>query len=1264
MKKKPMKQKLAYVVAASLLFNHMALVAAESSTAPQNIDLSVAGEVVQVTTTGSAITVAESDVRETTVEELKTQTNFKTGEKVRFTGTVTRKNSNNMYVQTEEAGILIYGSRSGSGADAKAGDLVEVEATTDIYGGVPQVKSAVVEVLQTDRTIEPEEITISEYNENPGKYEGKLIKLKGVTLGKVDTGSDTSVTDATGTANIYKVVSGVREGFEAYDVIAVGARYNSNIQLTVLDASDVIPVSGICLATESIDINEGDSFTLPKVMIMNNGEVTEVDADWNQEELDKVNTDKFGTYKVTGTYEDKTFTLTIRVNSDRVYKISEIQGAAHQSPLLGMTVKDIRGVVTMKNGTSGFYLQSLEEDMDDDEATSEGIYVSTSSANGRKVNVGDIVTVTGRVEENSTYEEQLTITQIYSNTVNVESSNNELPEPVIIGEGGRIPPNLIIDNDSFSVFDPEEDSIDFYESLEGMLVQLNEAQVTAANYNNDLPVVPNRGQYSLDLVSPQGGVVITEETLHPEILTLTGSDLPQLEVGDVFLSSVSGVMTYGGGQTNSVYKLLVRDTAFEIEQADYDKDPQTTLTETEDGLRIASFNVENLGGDEKDEKFEAIGKIIGHNMLFPDIIGLEEVQDNDGQTDSGEVSADLVYTKIIEAIKKQPGAEHVHYEYIEIAPENNQDGGAPGGNIRVGMLYRTDRVQLAEGTQGDAVTATGVVKGENGEAQLTLNPGRIAPTNEYFSSTRKSLAAEFIFNGKPVFVIANHLSSKGGDEALYGSNQPFQLHSEAKRIEQAKVVNEFVQDILEVNPQSVVVVLGDMNDYQFSNPLKALEGNELYNMHYNLPENERYTYIFQGKSQVLDNILVTKKLEACTDIEILHLNTIHSGQTQLSDHDPLLISIDMKRAEELLKPSTPSSPEDSSDSDSSDSSQPGGNQSVQTELQTGVTVKETNGVANVTISEAFVAEQLKDNETAQIVFEAKKDKQYLENMVISLDAKMMKALNESKKDFMIQMEEAQFVLPNGLVKNSDRLELTLVRSDEASTDVKAALPEARTALKAYTLEIKVNGKTSGELSKAVKVNFELPSDINKARLAVYVVNNGEYEYLGGTVNGDQASVDTQMTGTLVLAESTQTFADIEKHWAREAIEILAAKHLVIGTEANTFSPKAKMKAGDFATVLSRLVKEEVKVENQEALLTRAQMAVMIKEILNAEETVNAKEVLAAFSDVKDCTEEEQQALAYLHSVGILKGQSQKIMSPNTILTRAEMATVMIRVMNK
>ena len=84
-----------------------------------------------------------------------------------------------------------------------------------------------------------------------------------------------------------------------------------------------------------------------------------------------------------------------------------------------------------------------------------------------------------------------------------------------------------------------------------------------------------------------------------------------------------------------------------------------------------------------------------------------------------------------------------HYQYIDVAPEDKKDGGAPGGNIRVGFLYNPERVTLTPGTPGNTTQSV-----EYKDGKLTLNPGRIDPTNSAFNSSRKPLAAQFEFKGQ------------------------------------------------------------------------------------------------------------------------------------------------------------------------------------------------------------------------------------------------------------------------------------------------------------------------------------------------------------------------------------------------------------------------------------------------------------------------------------------------------------------------------------
>uniref|UniRef100_UPI002F359FD9 endonuclease/exonuclease/phosphatase family protein n=1 Tax=Paenibacillus sp. 1-18 TaxID=1333846 RepID=UPI002F359FD9 len=313
----------------------------------------------------------------------------------------------------------------------------------------------------------------------------------------------------------------------------------------------------------------------------------------------------------------------------------------------------------------------------------------------------------------------------------------------------------------------------------------------------------------------------------------------------------------------------------------------TRLMQDDRKLTVASFNVENFDpGD--GQRIDQLGQAIAVNLNHPDIIGLLEVQDNNGEKDDGTTDASESFRVLIESIRAHGGPE---YAFTDIAPENNKDGGDPGGNIRVGFLYNPQRITLTDKPKGDSVTS--VTYGAQG---LSPNPGRIDPLNASFDGSRKPLAAEFEFAGQQVIVVANHFNSKGGDQAPFGGAQPPVRSSEIQRAKIAAIVNGFVKSILQVNPKANVVVLGDLNDFQFSETLSLLRGQELTNLIDKLDEKERYSYIYEGNSQTLDHMLVSVSLSQTSVPDIVHINADFSASDgRVSDHDPLVAQIELPR---------------------------------------------------------------------------------------------------------------------------------------------------------------------------------------------------------------------------------------------------------------------------------------------------------------------------------------------------------------------------------
>lgn len=204
-------------------------------------------------------------------------------------------------------------------------------------------------------------------------------------------------------------------------------------------------------------------------------------------------------------------------------------------------------------------------------------------------------------------------------------------------------------------------------------------------------------------------------------------------------------------------------------------------------------------------------------------------------------------------------------------------------------MFRTDRgVEFVDRPGGNATTATQVVPTPAGP-QLGFSPGRVDPTNPAFDASRKPLAAEFKIRARKFFMVANHFNSKGSDQPLFGHFQPPQRSSEVQRGQQAQVVSDFAAQILAIDPNANVVVLGDFNDFEFSAALQTLQGGVLNNMTETLPQDQRYSYVFEGNSQTLDHILVSDRLRNSTAFafDVVHVNAEFADRT--SDHDPPVV---------------------------------------------------------------------------------------------------------------------------------------------------------------------------------------------------------------------------------------------------------------------------------------------------------------------------------------------------------------------------------------
>ncbi|KAF4119443.1 putative extracellular nuclease [Geosmithia morbida] len=581
--------------------------------------------------------------------------------------------------------------------------------------------------------------------------------------------------------------------------------------------------------------------------------------------------------------------------------IAEINGNTFLSPLRDQNVTGVRGLVTAIN-KSGLFLRSTEPD--NDPATSEGLFVYGSRVAGQ-VAVGDVITLDGTVDEYRSGDGYVYLTELGSPANVVVASSGSEVVPLVVGvdtappptesfsrldEGGvfGLPNAVNLISEVNPVLDPARYGMDFWESLVGELVTVRDAyQVSRPDQYGDVWI---RGDWKVTGLNAHGGVTMLEGDANPETIVvgtpLDGSSNPDdTRMGD-YLGDVTGVVTYAYG----FYRILPRTALSPIRNAT-SSHPAAGFESTRScgGITVSNYNARNLAPDSA--LLPSIASQIVDEMLSPDIIFLQEILDNSGETDDGVTDGNATLAALVSAIAAASDGGVV-YDSVEIPPLDKTDGGVPGGNIRVAYLYRPDVVELYGPNLGGALDGNEVLDGP----VLSFNPGRIDPSNAAWDDSRKPLAAQWraVDGGtdgasKPFFTVNVHFGSKGGSTSIHGDARPPVNQGVDIRQNQAEITATFIAQILEKDPSAAIIAAGDFNEFAQVQPLHVfrnvsglLDLDDVTDM----PPTERYTYLFDMNSQALDHMYVSPALageEASRPLyEHLHLNTWQNYDDQKS----------------------------------------------------------------------------------------------------------------------------------------------------------------------------------------------------------------------------------------------------------------------------------------------------------------------------------------------------------------------------------------------
>ncbi|MCL1634687.1 nuclease [Luteimonas sp. SX5] len=606
------------------------------------------------------------------------------------------------------------------------------------------------------------------------------------------------------------------------------------------------------------------------------------------------------------------------VNDDiSLVAIHDIQGAGASSPLAGQQV-NTSGIVTGRKN-NGFFLQAADDETDANPATSEGVFVFTSSAPPATAAIGARVRVSGTVVEFVPAADpgQPPLTEIGSVTNIAQlSAGHALPAAVALTPALPSP----------------EGPIDQLERLEGMRVTV--ASLTVAAPTGGFTDEPNATGSSNGVFhgvvtgtprpfrepgieapnpAPSGSSIppLPRWDANPELIAIDSDAIgaAKLDVSTgTMIAGLTGPLDYGFRR----YTLLPEATAPVAAAA-----PSAARLPTDDEFTIAAYNLERFFDTVNDpstgepvltaaafaKRLNKASLAIRNYLNTPDIVAIVEIE-NYGTL---QALADKINADAVAAGQPDPAYEAYLFEGNDV------------GGIDVGFLTKNANVP----PDAERVEVLGVT--QHGKDTTWIDPSTGAPS---LLNDRPPLQLDAVVHygdGRefPVSVIAVHQRSLNDSDSEEPAG-PTTLGDRVrqKRQKQAEYLAGVVQDMQTADPDRRIVVLGDFNAFDFNDGLgdsmnvvtgtptpdeqTAVPGDgvdlvnpDLLNLFSLEPADQRYSFVFGGNAQSLDHVLANQTLLLATDGYALDHARINAdfpeinrndadSPSRLADHDPAI----------------------------------------------------------------------------------------------------------------------------------------------------------------------------------------------------------------------------------------------------------------------------------------------------------------------------------------------------------------------------------------
>jgi len=533
--------------------------------------------------------------------------------------------------------------------------------------------------------------------------------------------------------------------------------------------------------------------------------------------------------------------------------IGSVQGPGDATPIAGRTVT-VEGIVTGLR-TNGFFVQ---DSGDGNAATSDGIFVFTSSAPSGNAVVGNLVCVTGVAAE---FDGQ---TELDSPAFFAVSSGNPLPAPHVLTTSDLNPAGPIDQLEKYSGMRVTIPSLTVSGPTEGTVDEVHANATSNGTFYGVISGTPRPfrepGIALTDTLPPGTPPGVPRWDTNPEVIEIFGRGQVGATPIDVTTSAIvtnlTGIMSY----FPSAYEILPDPGSGTVSgNITYTAVPDKTSSE----ITIATTNLQHFYNTGQDPNrppgasstnvdptafANRVKKLsLGYRdvLKLPDVIGVEEMLNLATlQTVAAQINADALAESGV-----NPG-------YTAYLVEGNDIS-----NINVGFLVKSN-ITVVDVTQ-------------YGKDDTITNPtsGSVSPLNDRPPLVLRARAALPGSNNSVAFtVIVNHLRSL--DSIDDPSSGPF---VRLKRQLQSEFLANLIQSRQAADPNEKIIAIGDFNAYQFNDGYVDVAGtvkgtpapasqvvlasnpitNPVLTALVDLEDSsQQYSYDFSGSAQEIDQYLL------------------------------------------------------------------------------------------------------------------------------------------------------------------------------------------------------------------------------------------------------------------------------------------------------------------------------------------------------------------------------------------------------------------------